>query len=627
MEALDFEFIAESIPHVVWVAELDGSITYVNARGVEAAGRSIEELQGWGWLSALHPDDVDRARRAWETAVADRGSYDVEYRVRGHDGEYRWFVARALLPANPGGTMQRWVGTWTDIDARKRLEESLRASERTASQSLSLLEALQATAPIALGLVDRDFRIVQANQVLVEQNRAAGQPFIGRRVDEVIPHVWSQVKSNFERVLATGQAIMNIDAEGSFPDSTEPRHWTVSYFPVRIGDEIIGVGLVGVDVTDRRRNEEFRAFVMDNMAEGLCALDRDGRVTFINAVGARMLGWSADELQGMPMHETTHFQRADGSPLPEAECEIAKVWSQGRTVRVADDVFSRRDGTVFPVTYSAGPLRSGETIHGAIAVFHDTSEEKAEELLRQRELDALAWVGRIREALDENRFVLYSQPIIPLAGGIPAEELLLRMVGRDGSVIAPGFFLPVAEQYGLIVEIDTWVITEAVRLAAHGRRVELNVSADTIGKVDLLALVERELERRHVDPSLLVFELTETALMTDVDSGETFARGLERLGCGLALDDFGTGFGSFTYLKRLPINFLKIDIDFVHDLASNTANQHLVKAIVSLARAFGQQTIAEGVDDAQTLGLLREYGVDFAQGFHLGRPAPVPELA
>ena len=125
------------------------------------------------------------------------------------------------------------------------------------------------------------------------------------------------------------------------------------------------------------------------------------------------------------------------------------------------------------------------------------------------------------------------------------------------------------------------------------------------------------------DPTNLVFELTETAILTDIKVVEEFAKGLAELGCGLALDDFGTGFGTLTYLKLLPVQYLKIDVEFVRDLATNQTNQYLVKAIVSLARGLGQKTIAEGVEDEETLALLHEYGVDFAQGYHLGRPAPM----
>jgi EAL domain-containing protein (putative c-di-GMP-specific phosphodiesterase class I) len=198
------------------------------------------------------------------------------------------------------------------------------------------------------------------------------------------------------------------------------------------------------------------------------------------------------------------------------------------------------------------------------------------------------------------------------------------MIGhRAGEIIAPGAFLPSAEKYGLIAEIDQWVIKQAAALAASGRRVEANLSARSLSNLNLLPIIEHELREAGADPANLVFEITETALMGDIENGERFARRLADMGCGLALDDFGTGYGSFTYLKTLPIKYLKIDVEFVRDLAHSTANQHLVKAIVSLAKSFGQQTVAEGVEDAETFDALREYGVDLAQGFHLGRPAPV----
>ncbi|HWK17785.1 MAG TPA: EAL domain-containing protein, partial [Solirubrobacteraceae bacterium] len=128
------------------------------------------------------------------------------------------------------------------------------------------------------------------------------------------------------------------------------------------------------------------------------------------------------------------------------------------------------------------------------------------------------------------------------------------------------------------------------------------------------------------DPARVIFELTETALMDDIDAGERFTRGLNALGCAVALDDFGTGFGSFTYLQRLPVRYLKIDIEFVRDLTTKAASRHLVTAIVNLAKGFEQETIAEGVEDAQTLELLRDFGVDYAQGFHLGRPTALGDV-
>ncbi len=183
-----------------------------------------------------------------------------------------------------------------------------------------------------------------------------------------------------------------------------------------------------------------------------------------------------------------------------------------------------------------------------------------------------------------------------------------------------------AEKYGLIGEIDRWVAVQAVRLAATGRLVQANLSAESIGTVDLLTVIRRELRDCGADPSNLVFELTETALMEDIEAGEAFARGLADIGCGLALDDFGTGFGSFTYLKRIPVNFLKIDSEFVRDIVGDSANRHVVHAVVSLAEGFGLETIAEGVEDEATVELLRAEGVDYAQGYHLGEPRPEGEF-
>jgi EAL domain-containing protein (putative c-di-GMP-specific phosphodiesterase class I) len=205
-------------------------------------------------------------------------------------------------------------------------------------------------------------------------------------------------------------------------------------------------------------------------------------------------------------------------------------------------------------------------------------------------------------------------------------ELLIRMIDEDGSPIAPGLFLPVAEEFGLIREIDRWVVGQAAALAAEGHPLEINLSAESLGDPDLYAVVERELTASGADPSLIVFELTETALLRDEDAARSFIERAERLGCKLALDDFGTGYGGFTYLKRLPVDYLKIDIEFVRDLAQSRSSEHVVRAVVSLARGFGQKTIAEGVEDAETLDLLGKLGVDYAQGFGIGRPAPVAQV-
>jgi EAL domain-containing protein (putative c-di-GMP-specific phosphodiesterase class I) len=153
------------------------------------------------------------------------------------------------------------------------------------------------------------------------------------------------------------------------------------------------------------------------------------------------------------------------------------------------------------------------------------------------------------------------------------------------------------------------------------------VSAESLGDHTLYDFVERELHRAGADPSLIVIELTETALLRNEEAARAFIAQVEQLGCRVALDDFGSGYSGFGYVKRLPVDFLKIDIEFVRDLPRDSANEHVVRAIVQLAKDFGYKTVAEGVEDAETLAMLSELGVDFAQGYGIGRPAPIEETA
>jgi PAS domain S-box-containing protein len=567
-------------------------------------------------IERVHPDDRARVEAEIEAARHEGRQPDVTYRVVLPDGSHRVLRgATALVVDEDEGRGLRMVGSVQDLT-------DLVETQRKMAESLTLLEALRTEAPVGFAFVDTDFRIVQLNRTLAEVGTMPPEEQIGRTIAEVVPEVWAQMEGTYRSVLRTGRPVLNLDVSRPRHGDTERRHWLASYYPVRVEEEVIGVGVIVLDVTERDEAEDLRAAVMENMVEGLYVLDADGRLRFMNPAAERMLEWSEQELCGKSMHEAIHFQNADGSPHPEHRCELLKVRTEGRPVRMTNEAFTRKDGTILPVSYSAAPLRRGGEVHGVVVVFADRSAEQAKEEEARRELDTLAWIGRIRDAIDEDRLVLYSQPIVPLAGGEPSEELLLRMVGPNGETILPGSFLPVAERYGLIAEIDRWVIGQAVRMAAGGGRVEANLSAGSIGKFDLLPLVERELREAGVDPTKLVFEITETALMENAEAGEAFARGLAEIGCQIALDDFGTGFGSFTYLKTLPITYLKIDVDFVRDLATNEANRRLVRGTVAMAREFGYKTIAEGVEDASSLALLEEYGVDFAQGNHLGPPRP-----
>jgi diguanylate cyclase (GGDEF)-like protein/PAS domain S-box-containing protein len=240
------------------------------------------------------------------------------------------------------------------------------------------------------------------------------------------------------------------------------------------------------------------------------------------------------------------------------------------------------------------------------------------------------WADRIRDALAHERFVLYEQPILGLESGrIEGSELLLRMLDDDGTPIAPGAFLEVAERFGQIQAIDRWVIGQAVRLLGDRQAagidldLEVNISGGSITEGELVDSIVAEVRGAPIDPSRLTFELTETAAIVNMDRAKLVAQRLADLGCRFALDDFGAGFGSFYYLKHLPFDVVKIDGEFIRELLHRPADRLTVEAIVHIADGLDKPVIAEFVQDAATLALLRDLGVGYAQGYHVGRPQPV----
>jgi EAL domain-containing protein (putative c-di-GMP-specific phosphodiesterase class I) len=262
----------------------------------------------------------------------------------------------------------------------------------------------------------------------------------------------------------------------------------------------------------------------------------------------------------------------------------------------------------------------------ARAVVYDATEDRQERMLSR-----MTWADRVRDALANKAFMLYSQPVLSLRGDPVARcELLLRMCGENGDVIPPGSFLYIAERFDLIQEIDRWVVSRAIELLAEqqaaGNDIVLcvNLSGKSVTDPRLPDHIASELGAHGANGRGLCFEVTETAAVVNIDRARQFARRIAELGCEFALDDFGAGFASFYYLKHLTFDLLKIDGEFVTDLANSVTNQLVVKAVVDIARGLGKRTIAEFVEDAETLELLRGMGVDFAQGYHIAKPAPLP---
>lgn len=259
--------------------------------------------------------------------------------------------------------------------------------------------------------------------------------------------------------------------------------------------------------------------------------------------------------------------------------------------------------------------------------------EPSDELVNER-YGQMHWTARISKALEDHRFVLYQQPIVGVSNKERDHlEILLRMVDEDGNIIPPGAFMPAAERYGLMPEIDRWVIYEVFKFMGRNdpadpidgtdRVFAINLSGDSINDPSLLEYILEEKSRFNISLTNVCFEITETVAISNLSKATVFINELKNYGCQFALDDFGSGLSSFAYLKNLPVNYLKIDGSFVKDVSRDKIDRTMVESIQQIGEVMELHTIAEHVEDQSTLTVLEEIGVNYVQGFHLGRPEAI----
>ncbi len=383
--------------------------------------------------------------------------------------------------------------------------------------------------------------------------------------------------------------------------------------------------LVGIchDITERveaqralGHNERRIRAIVDNSPSVVAVKDLEGRYLMANAECARLLGLQPDDLIGRTCAElfpqiSAQLRENDR----RAAAELEPVYDE--MVLTVED----QERTYLTVTFALLD-DAGRPVETCV-IATDVTDGKEQEAQRRERVE---WTRRIESALSEGRMVVYAQPIVAVATAEPkGYELLVRMRSPDvgAGLILPGQFLPAAERLGLIQAIDVFVVRQALSLAGQFAP-SVNLSAVTLcdraARNEIVALLAGA-------PSAargLLFEITETAAVGHLDAAREFAQDITAHGCGLALDDFGTGFGSFTYLRTLPLRYLKIDASFVRNLVSSRDDQRVVKSIMGIAEQYNLRTIAEGVEDQRTFEFLRELGADYAQGFALGRPAPAP---
>jgi EAL domain-containing protein (putative c-di-GMP-specific phosphodiesterase class I) len=249
----------------------------------------------------------------------------------------------------------------------------------------------------------------------------------------------------------------------------------------------------------------------------------------------------------------------------------------------------------------------------------------------------MQWLPRIRAALNDNRFCLYHQRIVPLHGnpGEEHHEILLRLLDAENRIVPPGAFLPAAERYNLMPTVDRWVIAAAIRFLRENRQHAadadhiwtINLSGQTVCDDGLLEFVMRQIESSGLKPESICFEITETTAVSNLTRASKLISTLKQFGCRFALDDFGAGLSSFGYLKNLPVDFLKIDGGFVRDMLSDPMDAAMVASINQVGHVLGLQTIAEFVENNEILAQLRTLGVDYAQGFAIHKPEPLTSWA
>jgi diguanylate cyclase (GGDEF)-like protein/PAS domain S-box-containing protein len=614
----------------------------------------------------IHPDDRDLVQGAIENARRDRAALSFEIRVRRFDDVERVVRGRGEVIASGKRSPAKLTGTLQDVT-----EE---ATARSARDLLSYV--VQSTG---------DAIITKApDGSITSWNRGAEQLY-GYSAAEVLGRPSGMTETpgragEWQKLLQTvfsGQSIENFETERVRKDG---RVIAVSLTVSPVTDangRIVQCAIIARDMTERVRYEERLRHMADHdQLTGLFnrrrfdeelkrELARAGRYAEHSAV----LSIDVDNFKGI--NDSAGHAAGDA-----VLSHVARVLDQrSRTT----DVVARLGGDEFAVLLSAvgaqearsaaehllAELRNTPAVYGGkpfratasigVATFESDDATAGEVLVnadlamyaaktsgrdrvvvytpsearKARAMAKLTWSQRIQDALNRDRFVLHMQPILELSTGqIKHGELLLRMKGDRGKLIAPGAFLPAAERFGLIHAIDRWVVQRAIQLMAEanggGPQVGINLSGESIvGDPLLLDMIERELERTGVDPSKLIFEVTETAAIANMPEATQFARSLTSLGCSLALDDFGTGFGSFYYLKHLPVSYVKLDGEFIQNLPRSEVDEHMVKAIVGVSQALGIKTVAESVADEETISLLQKHNVDYAQGFYVGKPAPL----
>ena len=661
----------------LWDFDTANNRVYLSPRWKSMLGYDETEVgHAPDWRTLVHSDDMSRVQAAIRDHVAGKTPlFESLHRMRHASGEWRWVISRAKARVDDKGRLLRLVGVELDITERKLYEEALFREKESAQITLQSIGDGVVTTD-AKGVIDYLNPVAESLtgwRLEDSQGRAIEEVFRAfheetceplenplsvairrtRSIKSVRPMLLIRRDGNELYVESTASPIR--DGSGAvsggvlvFHDVSEARELNrrLSYH----ASHDVLTGLVNRREFESRMERALKSVKARETSYALCYLDLD-QFKIVNdtcghSAGDALLGqvggllkskvrWrdtlarlGGDEfavlLESCSLDEAMRTAEA----LREAVRNFKFTWEE-RTFRLGASIgvvpISADNADVASVLSAADSACQAAKEAGRNRV-HSFEENDIDLMRRRREMQ---WAARINNALEEGRFELFRQSILPLQqpeAGLHY-ELLLRMRDETGKIVSPDNFMAAAERYGITPNIDRWVIENALRwLVSEADEREklamcsINLSGQSLGDDKFLPYVIDQFRHSGIDASKICFEITETAAIASFSQANRFIQALKELGCKFALDDFGTGLSSFGYLKHFPVDFLKIDGSFVKEILHDPIDREMVRSINEIGHLTHKQTIAEFAENAEIINMLRSLGVDYAQGYGVSQP-------
>jgi len=662
-----------------WCAEKGWPIEYAS-KTVTQFGYDEEELvrTRTAFADMVVETDIKRVEQAKSSDTGGRYiSTGIDYRIVRPDGDVRWVYDYTIPVRSKSGEITHYAGYLLDITDRKQAEfDLLREKERAQITLHSIVDAVITTdvngqieylnpaaeeltgwdGGIAHGLplsrvfslFDNDSRI--SIEGPVRQSLQFGKPFTSTRDCVLNRNDGSRLSVQYSTSPIKGAGGAPLGVVLVFHDVTENRSMARQLSYQAAHDTLTGL-------INRAEFEVRLEYALDSArSEGahhaLCFLDMDQfklvNDTCCHAAGDALLKDIADLMQGC-LRDSDVLGRLGGDEfgvllkncsLDGAE-EIAtnmltmirenRFESCGRTFEIGASIgiamIDAGSSSVAGVMQSAdlACFAAKDAGRGGIHIYQSSDTELA------RRHDEMQWVSRLKDAINEDRLVLYYQDIVPVSPGSAKPrhfEVLVRMLDEAGKLTLPDRFLPAAESYNMITAVDRWVVEHSLAWhSAHDERLlmSINLSGKSVTDPTFLEFISDKLAEYRINPADICFEITETAAVANLEMAAGFMQELRGLGCRFALDDFGSGLSSFAYLRTLPVNYLKIDGSFVRNIDTDQVNAAMVNAINQLGTVMGIKTIAEFVENDDIMSKLADIGVDYAQGYGVAKPRPLED--